>query len=329
MDGGLPFSHAALIHRGPDEYRSALLAAAERARAQGAAVVVVAPPARLEMLRGLLGGRGGAANLVDITQFGRNPGRLITGYQRCIRSHLERPVLLVAEPIWPGRTREEIEEVIVHEALCNEAFADAAVTLLCPFDSGALEASVLEELRRAHCAPAGNGESGSPHGHEDEVARRLLKPLEPIPERGATMPVSLSDLPAVRARLAEEATKAGLTPPRRADWVLAVHELLTNSIRHGGGGELELWSSSERVIAEVRDRGKIEDPLVGRTDPGPSREGGLGLWIVNQLCDLVQLRTGDSGTTVRVQLAASRAPSRAATGSSAAPGADQGSRTLD
>jgi hypothetical protein len=27
--------------------------------------------------------------------------------------------------------------------------------------------------------------------------------------------------------------------------------------------------------------------------------GGFGLWMVNQLCDLVEVRTGEAGSTVR------------------------------
>jgi anti-sigma regulatory factor (Ser/Thr protein kinase) len=34
--------------------------------------------------------------------------------------------------------------------------------------------------------------------------------------------------------------------------------------------------------------------------PAPDREGGRGLYLVNQLCDLVQVRSSDQGTTVRV-----------------------------
>ena len=30
--------------------------------------------------------------------------------------------------------------------------------------------------------------------------------------------------------------------------------------------------------------------------------GGQGLWVVNQVCDLVELRSGRTGTTVRLQM---------------------------
>jgi hypothetical protein len=40
--------------------------------------------------------------------------------------------------------------------------------------------------------------------------------------------------------------------------------------------------------------------LAGRHQPGDEAAKGRGLWMVNQLCDLVQLRSGRQGTQVRI-----------------------------
>ena len=42
----------------------------------------------------------------------------------------------------------------------------------------------------------------------------------------------------------------------------------------------------------------VDDPLLGRR--APSGEDHDALWVANQLCDLVQLRSTTSGTAVRV-----------------------------
>ena len=55
-------------------------------------------------------------------------------------------------------------------------------------------------------------------------------------------------------------------------------------------------------MCEVRDEGRVSDPLVGRVRPTIDRRDGRGLWLVHQLCDLVQIRSGDDGTVVRAHV---------------------------
>jgi hypothetical protein len=50
----------------------------------------------------------------------------------------------------------------------------------------------------------------------------------------------------------------------------------------------------------VEDHGRIRIPLVGRIRPEPDADSGRGVWIANQLCDLVQIRSSAAGTVVRV-----------------------------
>ena len=85
---------------------------------------------------------------------------------------------------------------------------------------------------------------------------------------------------------------------------MIVNELATNSLLHGGGGgTLRLWQEGAKLVCEVRDAGVIVEPLVGRRRPSPSAQGGAGLWIINQLCDLVQIRSAVGfGTVVRAYL---------------------------
>ena len=112
-----------------------------------------------------------------------------------------------------------------------------------------------------------------------------------------------NSLGAVRRFAMNNATDSGLNDMQIADLVLVVNELATNSLRHGGGrGVLRMWSEPESVICEVRDDGHVDQPLVGRVRPTTQRENGRGLWLANQLCDLVQLRTSPQGTVVRMHM---------------------------
>jgi anti-sigma regulatory factor (Ser/Thr protein kinase) len=116
------------------------------------------------------------------------------------------------------------------------------------------------------------------------------------------------ELPLLRRELTAHARLFGLGPQRTADLVLVADELAANSVLHGGGrGTIRLWrdntgnDNTVNTVCEVRDRGLITDPLVGRRRPALSEGKGAGLWIANQLCDLVQIRSAPGiGTIVRV-----------------------------
>jgi anti-sigma regulatory factor (Ser/Thr protein kinase) len=84
-----------------------------------------------------------------------------------------------------------------------------------------------------------------------------------------------------------------------------VSEIAGNSIVHGGGhGTVAVWTEDTSFVCEIHDAGHIVDPLAGRHRPAPDQDGGRGLWMANQLCDLVQIRsTKATGTTVRLRLA--------------------------
>jgi hypothetical protein len=55
------------------------------------------------------------------------------------------------------------------------------------------------------------------------------------------------------------------------------------------------------VRCEVRDAGRLDAPLAGRLPP-TGDSGGWGLWLANQLCDLVQLRSYPAGGAVRLHM---------------------------
>jgi len=106
-----------------------------------------------------------------------------------------------------------------------------------------------------------------------------------------------------RRSVARVAADALMPAARVDDLVLAVNELASNTIYHGGGlGKLRIWRDGETVLCEVIDRGRITEPLVGRIQPTPEQWTGRGLWLVNQLCDLTQIRSNAAGSVVRLHM---------------------------
>ena len=93
----------------------------------------------------------------------------------------------------------------------------------------------------------------------------------------------------------------GLTADRAAELVLAASEIATNSVTYGGRhGAASVWADRDCFLCEIRDRGHITDPLVGRFRPNGGTLGGYGIWLANHMCDLVQIRSTSAGTTVRL-----------------------------
>ena len=100
-----------------------------------------------------------------------------------------------------------------------------------------------------------------------------------------------------------EADRAGLHGTRAADFELAVGEAAANAVRHAGDtGWLRLWDDGTTLVADVSDTGRFSELLAGRVRPAAEQIGGRGLWIAQQVCDLVQVRSGAAGTTVRLHV---------------------------
>jgi anti-sigma regulatory factor (Ser/Thr protein kinase) len=127
----------------------------------------------------------------------------------------------------------------------------------------------------------------------------------PLPEPEATSRTfsfeGPGSLPLVRNFVADQAAAAGLDMFSTVELVAAVHEVAANSVSHGGGeGVLRAWQNGDSLIFEVRDRGYLDQPLAGRESPALDAEGGRGLWLANQFCDLMQIRSSEAGTVVRL-----------------------------
>ena len=113
-----------------------------------------------------------------------------------------------------------------------------------------------------------------------------------------------SSLTSVRKFIATRARRAGLPPHRVEDLVIAIAELAANTLAHTNGpGTVTFWANSDEVVCQVEDRGQISDPLAGNVRPAPDASGGgRGLWLVREVCDRVEMRSGEAGTTVRVHM---------------------------
>jgi anti-sigma regulatory factor (Ser/Thr protein kinase) len=135
------------------------------------------------------------------------------------------------------------------------------------------------------------------------VAAPFAEALPDPPADATEIAFERETLVALREVVAARAADARLEMFRAGDLVLAVNELATNSVRHGGGtGVLRMWQDGHALVCEVRGAGRIDDPLAGRRRPASGQSSGHGLWLVNQVCDLVQVRCFADGVVVRLHM---------------------------
>ncbi len=270
----------------------------------GEPVMVAVRNDRARWLRRELGPRAREVEFVDMVQLGRNPARIIPAWMQFLdrRSGPDRPARGIGEPVWPGRRPAEVAECQLHEALLNVAVdPETPFWLICPYQTSRLGSDVVDEAHRSHpVILERDGHRGSPsyggRGHVEAVFSSA--PLELWGEPASM--VFQSDNPnEAFAFVTLRASAAGLWSDAVTRLAIATGQVIAAALRRGAArGTLRIWDAEDSLVCEVSDETVLTDVIAGRRMPDKSEPDGL--WTANHLCDLVQLRSGPSGTSVRM-----------------------------
>jgi len=273
-------------------------------REQPVMVAVIAP--RIDVLRADLAGYADRVLFVDMAELGGNPARIIPAWRDFVDTHSGsgKPIRGVGEPVWVGRRHSEIEECQFHEALLNLAVSpDTPLWLLCPYDADALDAAVIDEAHRSHPAIVehdsyrGSTTYGGAYHVGAMFGRELSEPASPV----RNLVVTGSDGPQVADWVRRWAEGSGLNARRAGRLATAMRAITQASVSSPGRSEvLQMWQDGSALICQIHDSGHLQDPMIGRKPAGADTTRGQAFHLANQLCDLVQIRSGPSGTTVRV-----------------------------
>jgi anti-sigma regulatory factor (Ser/Thr protein kinase) len=295
--------HEALLYRNVDEYGDAVTEFARAAAREDEPILAILPPVTRPVVESALAAGGAEGHFEDMSERARNPSCLLQIQQDWVQEH-GSPARMLSEGLWPERRPAEVVEVLRHEALVNLALGDAPARLLCPYDVEHLEADALEGARLTHPLLVEGGHSDPSPMYGDPVdvwgGRRWPqnRPLEPVHEVAFT-----GDLHALRQAVTAEPVMGSLGRTRQADLVFAINEAASNAVRYADGiCTVRLWQEGPAVVGEVRTRGASPDVLAGRLRPADTAHGGRGLWLVNQICDLVEMRCEDGETSLRIHL---------------------------
>jgi anti-sigma regulatory factor (Ser/Thr protein kinase) len=297
-------NHLAYLYDDERDYLSCLSDFAQAGVRNAEPVFVAVSGHRSASLRERLGAESPLLRYGAMAETGRNPARLIPELYAFVEEHPGQRVRYVGESVWPGRSDAELCEATRHEALLNLAFATAAVSIMCPYDVRSLAADVVGRVQRTHpqVMQAGRTQATTGYAGQGVVPAECDDPLPAPPADAQTLSYQTS-LREARDLVASHGTALGMAADRITNLMIAAGEITANTLRHtSGGGTFWIWHTGEELICQVQDQGWITDPLAGRRRHSPE-DSSHGLWVVNQMCDLVEIRTSQAaGTIIRLHM---------------------------
>ncbi|ROT33224.1 sensor histidine kinase [Micromonospora sp. HM5-17] len=301
---GGPLRHDALFYLGDEDYVAGIRSFVEAGLAAGEPVLIAVPGARLDLLRAAF--TQAELRFVDMARDGRNPAWIIPGVLHAfVAEHGGRRVRIVGEPIWPERSATVYPRCVQHEALINIVLADRPVSILCPYDAVRLGVDAIADAASTHpfLIRDGDRQPSAGYGCPEEVVDAFNVPFPAPSPSAATLFFDASGLSGMRAMVAALATEAGLSADRVEDLRIATNEIATNAVVHSGRpAVVRVWPDEEGVVCEVTGTSVLTDRLAGRIPPAPAADRGRGLFLANYLCDLVQVHTDETSTTVRLHV---------------------------
>ena len=301
------FVHGAFFYNDDDDYLAGTTAFIEEGLAADEPVLVAVPSQQLDLLRPHFEGRRpDRLRFAPMEEMGRNPGWIIPAWADFVAAHAAagRRARGIGEPIWRGRGRDELVECGRHEALLNLAFREAVgFQLLCPYNAPSLDPWVLEEARRNHPHIGRPGATTTSERFDDDIPPLLTTPLPPVPRRRRDRRLRPRRVGPVRRHVARMAAAAGCTRrqgpgpgpggqrgphQQRPPWRRVRTDRLV-------AGRRPVPVRDPRPGADLRSAGRAATP-----QRRPGRRSGL--WLMNQLCDLMQIRKRPDGQVIRLHI---------------------------
>jgi anti-sigma regulatory factor (Ser/Thr protein kinase) len=298
--------HEAFLYAGEREFHAGALPFIRDGIEAGEPVLVVLRADKAERLRARLDGDADEVYWAEPRQAsGHRPERFIPGWNRYLHRRPGGQVRGLGERGRLPTNTAELIDVQRYESLLDLAFAGSrSFSLLCPYDTDVVDPTTIDRARESHQVTLHRGTRSQVHGNPppDDYG------AHPLPDSADVLQLFMFDagqLSQVRRIVDGYAARLGLGGSRTYDYVLAVDEVAANSIRHGGGtGILRVWRKGGCLTSEIRDRGVIDShPTATDERPPTDQKSGRGLWLVHQLCDLVQTRsTPSEGTLTRLHI---------------------------
>jgi anti-sigma regulatory factor (Ser/Thr protein kinase) len=301
------YFHEAVLYRSPDELLDITVPFLLDGVAAGEPTVVALGDEHAHLVKLATSGAPGITYLGGGDTYAR-PATAIRSYRRLMSDFIAggaEQIRIVGE-LPPSVFGSTWDWWARYESAINHAYHEFPLWSMCAYDTRATPRHVLNEVSRTHPWTAtvdgrhlANSEYTEPVAFLGEPRATVDDPIQnQIPVADLTNP-----LPA-DARHAILAVSPFSLPAKVVDdFVTAASEAVTNALRHGQAPvKVKLWVRPDRMVMTVSDHGPgPNDPFTGlmpRSRDG--LPGGLGLWLMHQLCSHVALFQTDSGFTIRL-----------------------------
>ena len=308
MNAAGPFRHWACVYDDDQQLLDTAVPFLAAGLAAGEPVLAVTTRANLELIGAALGERAGDVDYAESAFFGRRPPQRVAAFYRYWTRHAaaRSGVRILAEPVWAGRSGREIAAWTRMESALNVALAATSIWMICPYDTRTLGPDIVAGALRTHPAQV-TGEELSPSADFTDPAEFARScdtgPLAQPPADVAAFGFD-GDLRGLRRFIASQADAYGVTGDRAEMLVLAVSEVGAYLKNQGPGtAAVRAWEQPGAVVCDFRQPGaSVSDPFLGLRPAGLEPGAGDGLWLANQICDWMEIRSGAEGCAIQLQV---------------------------
>lgn len=303
------FEHQACVYGSDEDFLAMAVPFVKGGLDAGERVMVTTTPHNLELIGEALGALAMEIDIAETAYFGRRPAERVAEFDRYLRWAGGGPATvrtrILAEPVWTGKSGQEIRAWQRLESGLNEMLAGTSLWMICPYDARTAAPDVLASAHRTHPSMITGAAIARSPGFADpaEFARECDSVALPPPPAATAEHRFTTDLAGVRRFVAGRARRLGLGGQPVELLVAAVHEVAAHVRRAGDGGSVRIWQRHGAILCEVRQPGgRISDPFCGFRPPALEPSPSDGLWVSRRLCDSVEVRSDDAGCTYRLQV---------------------------
>jgi hypothetical protein len=309
MEGA--FEHWACVYDDDQQFLDTAVPFLAGGLAAGEPVLAVTSGANLELIGAALEEHAGDVDYAESAFFGRRPPQRVAAFYRYWARNASdggrnTRVRILAEPVWAGRSAREVAAWTRMESALNVALAPASISMICPYDTRTLDPGIVADALRTHPARIA-GSDLSPSAEFTDPAQFVRScdtdPLAQPPADAAEFGFDGS-LRALRQFIAGRADAYGVAGDRAEMLILAVSEVGAYLKTQGPGtAAVRAWEQPGAVVCDFRQRGtSIGDPFLGLRPASLEPGAGDGLWLANQICDWMEIRSGAEGCAIQLQV---------------------------